>query len=68
MAPQRYAGVSRASRLLRLGRRAASGLMAATLAALAATAHADADPIVAERSATVLPGNGHSWGLSLIHI
>ncbi|CAB3722410.1 hypothetical protein LMG3458_04079 [Achromobacter deleyi] len=66
MAPQRYTGVSRASRLVGLGRRAASGLMAATLAALAATAHADADPIVAERSATVLPGSGHSWGFAAL--
>ncbi|WP_175219827.1 YncE family protein, partial [Achromobacter deleyi] len=66
MAPQRYTGVSRASRLVGLGRRAASGLMAATLAALAATAHADADPIVAERSATVLPGSDHSWGFAAL--
>lgn len=59
-------------------RRAASSLRSAALsaacaaAALVAMAPAGAetvaarDPIVAERSATVLPGSGHSWGFAAL--
>ncbi len=63
MAPQREAAAPLTARLMTW---AASGLMAAALAVLTAPAHAGADPIVAQRSATVLPGSGHSWGFAAL--
>lgn len=65
MMPQPYARAA-ATLAAKLVARAAPGLMAAALAALAAPALADAAPIVAERSATALPGSGHSWGFATL--
>ncbi len=49
-------------------RRVASGIVAAALLAAMPLAHADRaiDPILADRSATVLPGSGHSWGFAAL--
>lgn len=49
-------------------RRAATlpALLAAILVGAAPAGAAPSDPIVAERSATTLPGSGHSWGFATL--